>query len=216
MSVRRQEILDDLAIYWEELRAGRLAPRRSDIDPGRFGPALEHMFIVETVAGGPMRLRLAGAQLCDVLGMEARGMPAHTLFTEAARGRADDLLAEVLEHPACIDLALIAQGEDEARIEGGMMLRPLADDFGGLTRILGCLVMDAAPFSGPLQMEIETIRIDTLSERRRRHQPMHGFAEAQASFSGPHLRSVNGGSPRGADERAPISRAHLRVVSSRD
>ena len=62
--------------YWNELRAGRDAPGRSEVDPRRISGSLETMFILEARDDGQMRFRLAGTRLCEWLGMEARGCMA--------------------------------------------------------------------------------------------------------------------------------------------
>ena len=208
----RQIILNDLTAYWDELRGHRLAPRRSDLNPSRFGAALEHMFILEVVEGGPLRIRLAGTRLCDVMGMEARGMPARAIFAEGDQMRADNLFTEVVSHPACIDISLTATGEGGVEYAGGMILRPLADDFGEITRVLGCLVIEAPRFETDLALTLGSVRIDTLREAGTT-PAIAGFAEGQATFDGPRLQSVQGGN---RPVRQPLSRAHLRVVSSND
>ena len=215
----KKAVLDDLARYWDELRGHRMAPRRTDLNPSRFGAALEHMFILETVAGGPLRIRLAGTRLCDLMGMEPRGMPARAIFAERDQMRADDLLHEVVSHPAKIDIGLSVTALGGQIYEGGMILRPMTDDFGDITRVLGCLATDAPRHETELGLTIGTIRVDTLREGqmpKRGHAPAMGFAEEQAPFDGPHLRSVSAGGGRTRPERKPLSRSHLRIVSSRD
>lgn len=217
----RKVILRDLSRYWDELRGAGLAPRRSDLNPARFNNALEHMFILEVTAVGPLRIRLAGTRICDMLGIEPRGMPARAIFAPQDQHRADDLLSEVVLHPARIDLHLTGIGKDGTQYEGNMILRPLTDDFGDLTRVLGCMVIDTPRFETGVTIHIGAVKIDTLrdSSPHRRHipaQPLAGFAEEQAPFDGPHLRSVDGiGRTRG-EPRQSLSRDHLRVVSSKD
>ena len=67
-------MLSSLKTYWERLRAGRIAPYRAEIDPRQFESALENMFIVEKLAPDNMRIRLAGMKICEMMGMEVRGM----------------------------------------------------------------------------------------------------------------------------------------------
>ena len=210
--MNRQDILGDLSEYWEEVRGNRLPPRRSDLNPNRFGAALEHMFILETVEDGPLRIRLAGSRLCDMMGMEARGMPARAMFAIPDQMRADDLFSEVVRHPACIDMDLTGLSGEAAQYQGSMMLRPLFDDLGAITRVLGCLVIDAPRYETDIAITIDTVLIHTLRQKPKSAAPA-GFAEAQAAFAGPHLRSVSGSARA---PRQPLSRSHLRVVSSND
>ena len=70
--------------YWEALRGTRIVPKRSEIDPRGIEGALENAFIVERVAPGIARLRIAGSHLNDLMGMEVRGMPLTALFNPGA------------------------------------------------------------------------------------------------------------------------------------
>ena len=213
--MEQQVILDDLHGYWDGLRGRRIAPRRSDLDPNLFGAALEHIFFLESPPDGPMRIRLAGTRLSEIMGMEARGMPARAMFAPRDQGRADAMLAEVLDHPANIDVTMSVRALDGRVWKAGMLLRPLADDFGSLTRVLGCLVTEAPRSETELSLQIGAIRIDTLRETPVAPHAS-GFAEAQAPFVGPHLRAMPEGRGKPEGVRQPISRAHLRIVSSRD
>lgn len=72
-----------LFAYWNEVRAGRIAPRRFEIEPSRIGSILSETFILERsgpphVAGSPgprsvYRYRLAGTKLCEHFGHDFRG-----------------------------------------------------------------------------------------------------------------------------------------------
>ncbi len=205
-----QNIIDSLGSYWERLRGDRLAPRRSEIDPRAFEDALEHMFILEDAANAPIRIRLGGTRLCDMMGMEVRGLPARALFNEVDRARSEELMREVIDRPARVDLQLTAGGRDTADVPARMILRPLCDDFGDVTRILGCLVVETERFGLETQLAIGAIRLDTLRERVPVGHPVPGFAQEQAAFEMPHLKPIEGG--KAATARRPLSRAHLRVV----
>ena len=59
----------------------------AEIDPREFETALENMFIVERIAPGNLRIRLAGMKVCEIAGMEVRGMQPGFFVTEADRGK---------------------------------------------------------------------------------------------------------------------------------
>ena len=65
----------EVEAYWEALRGSRLMPTRAEIDPRGIEQALEYAFIVERIAPGIARLRIAGSHLNELMGMEVRGMP---------------------------------------------------------------------------------------------------------------------------------------------
>ena len=118
--------LAQVEAYWEALRGNRVVPRRSDIDPRGIEHALENAFIVERIAPGIARLRIAGAHLTEVMGMEVRGMPLSTFFTPDARAQVAQVLEEVCQSPATAQLRFAApESVGRPALEGRMVLLPL-------------------------------------------------------------------------------------------
>ena len=70
MKQKTTQILD---AYWNELRAGRLAPKRLEIEPSRIGSILAETFMLERAGASLYRYRLAGTRLCEIFGSELRG-----------------------------------------------------------------------------------------------------------------------------------------------
>ncbi|MCB1519780.1 MAG: PAS domain-containing protein [Hyphomicrobiaceae bacterium] len=62
-----------LFTYWNEVRNGRLAPRRFEIEPSRITPILPETFILERLDADTYRFRLAGTRICEDFGTELRG-----------------------------------------------------------------------------------------------------------------------------------------------
>lgn len=130
-----------LEAYWEALRGNRLMPNRAEIDPRGIEQALEYSFIVERIAPGIARLRIAGSHLSDLMGMEVRGMPLTSFITPASRRQLSDILEEVFETPATCSLQLHSeQGAGLPPLEARMVLMPLKSDLGDVSRILGALI----------------------------------------------------------------------------
>ncbi|WP_127103776.1 PAS domain-containing protein [Pararhodobacter zhoushanensis] len=125
--------------HWESLRDGRIAPARSEIDPRPLAHCLDVMFVAELVAPRVARLRLAGQQLNDLLGMEPRGMPLSVFFAATAR----DELAEALLQVGQGARALLPLRADarlaQPALDGMLALLPLTDTENRITRILGVL-----------------------------------------------------------------------------
>lgn len=127
--------------YWEAVRGSRLLPKRSDIDPRGIEQALEFAFILERIAPGIARLRIAGGHLTDLMGMEARGMPLTAFFMPEARPIVSDLLEVVFQTPAVGSLRLTSAGGAQRQpLEARMVLLPLKSDLGDVSRVLGCCV----------------------------------------------------------------------------
>ena len=141
-------MLSSLRSYWDRLRAGRVAPYRAEIDPRQFEPALENMFIIEKLAPDNMRIRLAGMKVCEMMGMEVRGMQPGFLLDEPDRARFDRLLAVVMAEPAVVELRLAAQNRTGV-YRAGMLLMPLRSDFGEVNRVIGCTSGEGELFAPP-------------------------------------------------------------------
>lgn len=211
-------MLSSLRTYWDRLRAGRIAPYRAEIDPRQFEQALENMFIVERLAPTNMRIRLAGMKICDMMGMEVRGMQPSFLIDEPDRTRFDRLLNVVMSEPAVVELTLSAPNR-AGTYGASMLLMPLRSDFGDINRVIGCTSGDGEFFAPPLAFRIDEVAVSPvepgpapLPETPAR-TPMPGFAEPAPSFSGaPILRSIAGNPDAPLKPRGPTK---LRVIEGK-
>ncbi|MEW9921896.1 PAS domain-containing protein [Marimonas sp. MJW-29] len=208
--------------YWEAIRGARLLPKRSDIDPRGIEQALENAFILERVAPGIARLRIAGNHLHDIIGMETRGMPLTTFFSPAARSVVADMLEVVFQTPAIGTLRLASPaGPERGALEGRMVLLPLKSDLGDVSRVLGCLVTKGDIGLSPRRFDITAQEVLQIAPgqpplpapltRQDARQPTvqgepalparRGMQEEQSPFAA-----------RGAKKRPP----YLRLVKSED
>lgn len=193
-------VLSSLRTYWERLRAGRIAPYRAEIDPRQFEGALENMFIVERVSPDNMRIRLAGMKICEMMGMEVRGMQPGFLVGEGDRQRFERLLGVVMSEPSVVELSLQSEGWS-GRWRASMLLMPLRSDFGEINRVLGCCACGPGEIVGaPLVFRIEDVSISPIEPSAAVVEPaqsLPGFAEettpfAAAPAAAPRLRSIDG------------------------
>jgi hypothetical protein len=90
--------------YWDSLRDGRIVPPRMALDPAEMRPVLQQAAILENTRPGSVRIRLAGARISALMGMEVRGMPLRALFDLADRGRITTEVERALEEPAALML----------------------------------------------------------------------------------------------------------------
>lgn len=126
--------------YWEGLRNGRPIPSRADIDPRGMQNALEFAFILERIAPGVARFRLAGMHLTDLMGMEVRGMPLTAMFVPESRAKIGQALEAVFETPQITTITLKAErGIGRGAMDAQLLLCPLKSDLGDVNRVLGCL-----------------------------------------------------------------------------
>jgi len=197
--------------YWEGLRGADLVPSRAAVDPRGIEDALEYAFILECVAPGVARFRLAGMHLTDLMGMEVRGMPVTAMFTPESRAKMGQLITEICTQPLVSQLALKGeQSIGRPALEARMLLAPLTDDFGQTNRILGCLQSKGAIGRQPRRFSVSDVatRILSCTERPSQAAPQRqlaGFADPQAHFK------------QSTETKKPdASRPVLRIISSDD
>ncbi|MFC3169298.1 PAS domain-containing protein [Paracoccus fontiphilus] len=148
-------ILNDLRAYWDSLRRGRAVPARSDIQPQGIRRALDYAFILERIAPGAARFRLAGQHLIDLMGMEVRGMAFCSLANGSSRGRLSDVLESVFRAPQLAQMTLHAKAEyARPELSARMLLLPLTSDLGDVTRALGCIIAEGQIGVAPRRFDL--------------------------------------------------------------
>lgn len=75
----------DLFHYWNRLRGGRPAPKRTQIEPADIKTLLADTFILESDLRGEAVFRLAGTRLCATYGRELKGFSFPSLWREKDR-----------------------------------------------------------------------------------------------------------------------------------
>jgi len=187
--------------YWTALLTGASVPMRSQIDPRGLENILEYAFILERIAPGLARFRLAGSHMNKLAGMEVRGMPLTAFFEPSARNQVTDILEQVFALPAIAELGLVSSGKlGRTHLQARMILLPLKSDLGDVSRVLGVMVSDGAIGATPRRFTIADNRVRAVSDvqapQTEAEQARTEFAEDQAEFKRPGV--------------------HLRLVASRD
>jgi hypothetical protein len=156
-AVRHQPVLALVEDYWESLREGRRVPARDEVDPRPLSGALSRAFLVERIAPGQARFRVAGSHLGDLMGLELRGMPVSALFEPEARVRLSEALEAAFATPAVVRLALAsAGGIGRPALAGGMVLLPLVDR-GEVRAAFGALSMGEHTGRPPRRIAIRSL-----------------------------------------------------------
>jgi hypothetical protein len=226
--------------YWDELRAGRDAPGRSEIDPRRISGALETMFILEALDDGQLRFRLAGTRLCEWLGMEARGCVVETVMAPGHEHEIAELGRRVLLEPGAGVMRLRAGDGAGTDWAGEALLLPMRSELGEMARIIGCVNLDGADRrrrpEPPLRLRCQGVRVlpievdpgEAALRARAPADPLgarsmpeaSGFGEGAARFQHggpvdmrPRLTAIEG-NPEAARKREDGSRPkpNLRLV----
>lgn len=199
--------------YWDALRAGREMPNRAEIDPRGIESALEHAFILERVAPGVARMRIAGSHLHDIMGMEARGMPITSFFEQDARIKIAGLLEEVFQIPATAEVIMQSNGGmDQPKLEARMILLPLKSDLGDVSRILGCMVSLGELGIVPRRFELQSVNVHRLGKVAYQDTSAlrHELEEAPQPFEA--FEQTPEATPKPSKKRP----AYLRLVKSDD
>ncbi|UWQ80971.1 PAS domain-containing protein [Leisingera sp. S132] len=190
--------------YWTALRRGDDVPSRSQIDPRGLENILSNTFILERIAPGIARFRLAGSQVNEMAGMEVRGMPVTAFFTADARKQLSNAMEHMFDTPAVVELELqILAPRLSTPREARMLLLPLRSDLGDISRVLGVLVADEVTSVTSQRFSISSIEMRAVGKAEASaefkakpraeaaeakeapvdvNQPNPGFAETQARF----------------------------------
>lgn len=188
--------LAQVEAYWDALRNGRDMPKRADIDPRGIENALEYAFILERVAPGVARLRIAGSHLHDLMGMEVRGMPITSFFDPSEKTIVGALLEEVFQKPATAELQLFsAKSADQPAAHARMLMLPLKSDLGDVSRILGCMICPDALGRAPRSFTVAAKKIRMIGDpglsvtpsvpRTVSPEKSAGFSEPEERFARP-------------------------------
>ncbi len=182
-----QPILAQIRDYWEELRAGRLMPLRSEVDPRDMSSFLEMCFVLERSALSDPRFRLAGMSINDMMGMEVRGMPLRSIIVPDARAAFDIQIDAVFDTPEIQEYKLISDPGSAPRLTGNLLVLPLKGEGEETNRAIGCLVTEGVIGPKPRRFRVSQLQrtslvsglvdVDHVSA-----VPVTGFAETQTPF----------------------------------
>lgn len=166
--------ISQVEAYWTALSNGGTVPLRADIDPRGLEDVLEYAFILERIAPGVGRFRLAGGHLVDLMGMEVRGMPVTAIFVPEARKSLSDVIEQVCDRPQVAELTLDSSGGiGREPLAARMFLAPLRSDFGKVDRLLGCLQAEGRIGRQPRRFTVTDKKITSIGTD-------HAYPEAPA------------------------------------
>ena len=136
----KHKITQTLFDYWNAVRAGRPAPRRSEIDPGDIRRLLPYVFILERRAEDSYPFRLAGTGLCNIYGMEFRGHDMLATWADECADTMRNTLNDVIRNASVAMVEYTATTSENSEVAFEMVLMPLAHENGAITRVLGAIV----------------------------------------------------------------------------
>jgi hypothetical protein len=158
--------LQALESYWRELRGARRLPVRTEVEPARIDAILHNCFILEHVAPGIARIRVAGQALAAITGHDLRGMPISALFDVGSRLALQGWLGQVFQGPALVELPLRQSGGFmRPGRTGRMLILPLLGAEGAVTRAIGAVVADGPLAARPVAIDAaEPVRCEQIGQ----------------------------------------------------
>lgn len=180
-----QSAVDLVCAYWAGLPRAGLAPDRAALDASALAAALPNLFIAELVTPRVARLRLVGHKVEDLMDMDLRGMPLTALFAGPARALLTDAIEQV-GRGARVSLPLEGErGFGLPALTGQLVMLPLCDSTGQITRVLGVLDHTGGIGRKPRRFSIPARSVTALPPLATRPHA----SKAQR----PMLRVINGG-----------------------
>jgi hypothetical protein len=135
-----------LYAYWNEVRHGRLAPRRFDVEPARIAGILAETTILERIDNQTFRFRLAGTRITEHFGAELRGQNFLELWPDRDRETLARRLAALQSQGGALVLDIEARGASDRVVTFEAVLLPLVHTRDVVDRFLGAISCAAAPF----------------------------------------------------------------------
>ncbi|HWV83199.1 MAG TPA: PAS domain-containing protein [Hyphomicrobiaceae bacterium] len=125
--------------YWNEIRGGRMAPRRFEIEPARFTAILPETFMVECEPGEVPRFRLTGTRVTEKLGVELRGHAFSDLFDAADEADLKPFLASIVNQGGVGVITIERTTPSGRNAVFEVLVLPLIHTAERVTRLLGTI-----------------------------------------------------------------------------
>jgi hypothetical protein len=139
--------------YWNEMRKGRLAPRRFDIEPARIAGILSETMILEYVDQNELRFRLAGTRVTEHFGAELRGRNFLELWNEEDRSTLQRKLMALQDQGGALRIEIEAATAGNRKVLLEAVLLPLIHTPNVVDRFLGSI----APMTQPMWLGTEPL-----------------------------------------------------------
>jgi hypothetical protein len=148
--------------YWDRLRNGRPAPRRTEIEPADIKTLLADTFILEKDARSEAVFRLAGTRLCALYGRELKGFSFASLWRDKDQRLVGKLAEGTFRSKSIVVIAFDGVSRNLRENSFELLLLPL-DGGHENPRCMGIVSAMQAPFwlgADPVvEARIDTVRV---------------------------------------------------------
>lgn len=130
--------------YWWNACAEGQIPSHAELDPRALACSLEHTLLMKRLGASEARINVSGRSLVSAMGVEPTGLPLSLFFTVESRPYLADVTRKLFEDQCAVLLDVkFASGPLRIRKTAQILLLPLRDSYGQVTRILGGTSLDA-------------------------------------------------------------------------
>jgi hypothetical protein len=199
--------------YWDSLRGARVLPSRMDLDPTALRPHLQNAAILERAGPGSLRIRLGGARINALLGMDVRGLPLRALFDLSERARVSADVEAAMAEPALMILDVMSPaprfGRPEAEgLRTQIAVLPMTDADLAPTRAL--YVMGAV--EGEVRKTDAPHRWCTTNMRKLQLRPAEPVLSDPPALRRPRVVTTPARDEAATEARGPLARARFQVI----
>lgn len=187
----------DLYEYWIALKGQRYAPQRHEVEPNGIRSLLSNTFVLETDPLEGTHFRLAGTDICTLIGRDLKQSDFFKLWGDHGRETLESSVRILRDNSAGIFATWTGHTARYHKTQGEMLMLPMIHD--GLTsRVLGSFVASERPYwqgTFPITtLDLSDIRVILPSEHGlplfdETESPKYQPESAEASF--PHARTTN-------------------------
>lgn len=152
--------------YWQALRdaAGGALPARPALDPRGISTALHAVFLAESLSPEVLRLRISGALVNGLGGLDMAGMPLSMLMHPEGRAPLAAAVRAVLTCPAVATLTVEAErGIGRPALTGLLLLLPVLRANGDPGLVLGCLDLTGGTGRAPRRFAVAASRVEPVA-----------------------------------------------------
>lgn len=137
---------NQLFTYWNNVRNGRFAPNRFEIEPSQIADILPDVFILECPDNVTFRFRLAGTRICAAMGHEMRGVNLLDYWTPSEREAVQNLLHNVAQDGAGAVIEFQCHNAKKEVVKFELLVLPLVHSGETVTRMVGSMCAFERPY----------------------------------------------------------------------
>jgi hypothetical protein len=194
--------------YWNRLRDGRPAPKRTEVEPADIKALLADTFILERDTRGEAVFRLAGTRLCATYGRELKGFSFPSLWREKDQRLVARLIHGVFQQKSVVVISYEGLSRNGRSNHFELLALPLD---GGVEnpRCLGIMTAAEKPFWLGADPIID-VRIDSIRVIDPEREPL--FLKNRPAISVPALAPSELEAPQTISEFGRARRIRHLVV----